>query len=75
MIYYDYPCKKVIETPFLCLIGYLERELADLREVPYDLQREVATKLKPFPHTVQDGISMMSPIFFQNKTGELFQSH
>lgn len=75
MIYYDYLCKKVIETSFLCLIGYLERELGDLRKVPYDLQREGATKLKPFPHTVQDSISMVSPIFFQNKSGEQFQSH
>lgn len=65
----------MIETPFLCLIGYLERELDDLGVVLYDLQREDATKLKPFPHTVQDGISMVSPIFFQNKTGEQFQSH
>lgn len=74
MIYYDYACKKVIKTKFFCLIGYLERELDDLKEVLYHLQREGATKLKPFPHTVQDGISMVSPIFFQNKTGEQFQS-
>lgn len=63
MIYYDYPCKEVIETRFFCLIGYLERELDDLRDFLYDLQGEGTTKLKPFPHTVQDGISVVSPIF------------
>lgn len=75
MIYYYYPYKKGIDTTFFCLTDYLERELDDLREVLYDLQREGATKLKPFSHTVQDGISMVSPVFFQNKIGEQFQSH
>jgi len=59
-----------MEIIFFSLVGYLERERYYLREVLYDLQRKDATEVKPFSHTVQDSISMVSLIFFQNKTGE-----
>lgn len=50
---------------FFCLIGCLEGELYDLREVLYDLQREDAIEIKPFSHCARQYFNGVTHLFLK----------